>query len=194
MKKLMKEPLLHFLLIGAVLFGISWMMNNKTDEEASGEQPIIITNATLEKIRSNYEQHSGSTPSRVLMAELVSKYIRQEVLYKEALKAGLDQNNDSLKTLLAAQMNTAYQLAFDSDKIPDPTDEQLVQYLRAHQNEFAIDMPIDDTIIAVQTFLKTKLRFKYFQSEKQKHFEEKMKAIEAQYKVIRKDSLQPKAA
>ena len=100
MKKLLKEPLLHFLAIGAVLFALnSWRQKARPTEQ--GRARIEVTAATIERLRAAFERQFGRPPDVEEMGGQVTAHIREEVLCREALALGLDRDDIILRRRLA---------------------------------------------------------------------------------------------
>lgn len=180
-KKLIREPLLHFLLIGAALFGISWMVNRNAEPAEADTQIIIIDSAVIGKINSLYQQHTGVMPAPSQEDSLIQQYVNIEMLYREALQIGLDKDNDSLKTLLAGQMSVAY----NSDAPIDmPTDEE-IRIMLADKSWYVNDSGFADTSAAFLEQMKPKIRSRHRQLKTAAQLAEKMKNLNSKYKVIK---------
>jgi peptidyl-prolyl cis-trans isomerase C len=103
MKKLLKEPLLHFLALGVVLFALNaW--REKTRPAASSSARIDVTAAVIDRLRAGYERQFGQAPDAEEMRGLVTAHIREEVLCREALALGLDRDDAIVRRRLAQKM------------------------------------------------------------------------------------------
>ncbi len=132
MKKIIREPLLHFVLIGAVFFLLySWVGEND-----SSKDEIVIDENDLEEIVSKFEMQLGRVPSEDEMIALVAKKIEEEVFYKEALKMNLDHNDEILKRRLAQKMKS---LTKDIANVIEPTNEDLVSYYNEHSTKYLVE-------------------------------------------------------
>ena len=101
MRSLYKDPLLHFLVLGGALFAVSYWRGGSGE---AGPEPIRISAAQVEQLRQSALLFSGGEPSREELAALVEPYIRDEVMYREALALGLDVNDDEVRTRLIEKM------------------------------------------------------------------------------------------
>lgn len=103
MTKLLKEPLLHFLVAGAALFLLFELAGN--DEDKSDGNVIHVSRETLltfiqyrtrafepEIAEERLAELSGDALERV-----IDDYIREEALYREALALGMDKNDYVIK-------------------------------------------------------------------------------------------------
>jgi hypothetical protein len=93
MRRFLKDPLVHFLLIGASLFALSaW----RGEWIRGGRERIVVSADQLLK---------GRAPTDEELAALIEPTIRDEVLYREALALKLDVNDDEVRRRLVDKMN-----------------------------------------------------------------------------------------
>lgn len=122
LRSLLREPLLHFLVIGALITGAHrWYLAHTLPE-------IRITREWQERLVSDYELRSGNKPDATERARLLEDYVEEEILFREALKTGHDED-PRVRHLLALTMREALEPV-----VPDPTDAQLDE-LRAQDPE-----------------------------------------------------------
>jgi len=129
MRKFLKEPLVHFLLIGAFLFLVYGMVN--TEQETN---EITIDDNLVTELVAKWELKRNRRPTLEEMNGMISQYVEQEVLYQEALNMNLDHNDEIVKRRLAQKME------FISDGMAEslqPTLEMLVAYYEAHKDNYA---------------------------------------------------------
>ena len=117
MRSLLKDPLLHFVVLGGLLFAISYWQG---DADEAGPQAIRISAEQVEQVRQSAILFSGNEPSREELAALVEPFIRDEVMYREALALGLDVNDDEVRTRLIEKMRYLTEDLAD----PEPASEQ----------------------------------------------------------------------
>jgi hypothetical protein len=103
MKKLLKEPLLHFLALGAVIFALNAWRERARPMGASAAR-IEVTAAVIDRLRAGYERQFGQAPDSEEMRGLVTAHIREEVLCREALALGLDRDDTIVRRRLAQKM------------------------------------------------------------------------------------------
>ncbi len=103
MKRLLREPLLHFLALGAVIFALNaWLEKPRSTETAA--QRINVTAAVIEQLRTGYERQFGQAPDEKELRGLVTAHIREEVYYREALALGLDRDDTIVRRRMAQKM------------------------------------------------------------------------------------------
>jgi parvulin-like peptidyl-prolyl cis-trans isomerase-like protein len=99
MKKILREPLFHFLVIGALLFLVYSMLNKNQREDE-----IIIDDYVINDLSAKWKMQWQRDPGVDELEKLVGLYIDQEVLYREALAMNLDHNDEIIKRRLAKKM------------------------------------------------------------------------------------------
>ena len=116
MLRLLKDPLVHFLLIGAALFGASaW----RGEMIRAGRERITITAEQVTKARDTAALTQGRELSPGELNDLVESMVREEVLYREARTLGLDKNDDEVRRRLVEKMNYLTQDLADPASSPD---------------------------------------------------------------------------
>jgi parvulin-like peptidyl-prolyl isomerase len=103
MYKLLKEPLLHFLLIGVVLF-LVFEISAEGDETTTDRVIVVDRDALLMfvqfRTRAFDPKLAGERLDKMTEGELdllIDDYVREEALYREALSLGLDKNDYVIK-------------------------------------------------------------------------------------------------
>ena len=81
MKKILKEPLLHFLLLALLMYGITSFVNNKTDPS----NKIVINNAIVGRLVTKYMVQTGTPPNKAQLEALINAEIKEEIEYREAM-------------------------------------------------------------------------------------------------------------
>jgi len=102
MRRFLKDPLVHFLLIGASLFALSaW----RGEWIRGGRERIVVSADQVAQARNAAELLKGRAPTDEELAALIEPTIRDEVLYREALALKLDVNDDEVRRRLVDKMN-----------------------------------------------------------------------------------------
>lgn len=103
MKKLLKEPLLHFFALGVILFAFNaWHAKQKPAVPSATR--IEVASAVIDRLRAGYERQFGKAPDADELRGLVTAHIREEVLCREALAMGLDRDDAIVRRRLAQKM------------------------------------------------------------------------------------------
>lgn len=130
-RRLAREPLLHFLLVGAVLFVLYGALNRGRSD---APREIVISEARVAAIAENFATVWMRPPNAVELKGLIDDYVAEEVYYREAVAMGLDQDDTVIRRRLRQKME------FISDGVADsaePTDAQLQGYLEQNPGKFA---------------------------------------------------------
>ena len=129
-----REPLLHFLLIGAVLFGIySWMNRGRMGIEPSKQ--IAVTLDDLRIMDAYFESQWHRPPTPVEFQAMVEDKIREEVLYREGLAMGLDKDDTIVKRRMAQKVQF---LAEDVAAAHEPSTAELKAWFDKNPQKFAL--------------------------------------------------------
>jgi hypothetical protein len=141
--KLIKEPLLHFLLIGSALFLLyGWRGNSASLPGGQADTPtvqIVITRDALDQMNSLFAKTWQRPPTEEEQQGLIEDYIRNEIYYREAIAIGLDRDDEVLKRRLRQKMEFIYE---DITSLAEPTDEALHAFMKKHYEKYLTDPQI----------------------------------------------------
>jgi peptidyl-prolyl cis-trans isomerase C len=129
----MREPLVHFLLIGVALF-ILYFLVAPPRSEAPGTR-IELTEDDLRQIDLTWRAKWQRPPTPAEWRGLVDGKIREEILYREALAMGLDQNDAIVRRRLGQKLEF---LLEDVSSIRDPTTAELAAWYKQNAAQFAL--------------------------------------------------------
>jgi len=132
-RRLVREPLLHFLLAGAVLFA-GYRLLHPAAPSGDRERRIVVTEGDLRQMSVMWVAQGRPPPTPEQMRSLVESWVRDEILYREALALGLDQGDTIVKRRMVQKMEF---LADDLSDLRDPTRAELEAWFRAHAERFA---------------------------------------------------------
>ncbi len=99
MRRLLGAPLLHFFALGALLLGARTWWAARAGEPA--REPIVLTAADLARLRAEWTEEHGTAPDAAAEAVLVRRAIDEEVLWREALAAGVPDRDPATRARLA---------------------------------------------------------------------------------------------
>jgi hypothetical protein len=103
MKRWLKEPLLHFALLGALIFAVSAWRERQRPEENSAAN-IEVTAGTIAWLRDGFTRQWNREPDADDLRGLLNDHLREEVLYREALAMGLDRDDSIVRRRMAQKM------------------------------------------------------------------------------------------
>jgi hypothetical protein len=145
--RLLREPLLQFLVLGAALFGIFHLVDrNKAETPAR----IVISSARIANLADGFARTWQRPPSKEELQGLVDDYIRDEVFYREGRAAGLDRDDVIIRRRVRQKM----EFLAEDIAAPEPNEEQLAAYLQANSEHFKTE----DRLAFHQVFLSATRR------------------------------------
>jgi len=126
--RLLREPLLHFLLLGGVLFAVF----GRSGSTAAVDDPqIVVSDADIDRLAAGFSRTWHRPPVADELKAQIEDYIREEVLYRTALTLGLDKDDTIIRRRLRQKMEFLFE-----DTIPAPQDPELRAYFAAHADRF----------------------------------------------------------
>ena len=131
-QKLWREPLVHFLLIGAVLFILFDLTREESGDPANR---ILVSESQVEQLAAQFRRTWLRPPAEEELAGLIESYVRDEIYYREALAMGLDRNDPQVRQRMRLKLEF---LLEDLTAQQAPTDEVLDAYLQQNTEKFLI--------------------------------------------------------
>jgi len=129
LRKLVGEPMVHFLLIGSVLFGAyQWVSPGD-----SGGRRIVITQGVVDDLVTQHVAARGREPSTTELNDLMESYVRQEILYREGVRLGLERDDLVVKRRVRQKIEM---IAEEDASTRAPTEADLFAYLSANEARF----------------------------------------------------------
>ena len=129
-----REPLLHFLLVGAALFVIyHWL--NPIAANSDTSRRIELTNDDIRQLEISWTAQWQRPPTSEEMRNLVEDKVRQEILYREGLALGLDRDDTIVKRRLAQKMEF---LSDDVSTLRDPSLDELKKWYAKNATQFSL--------------------------------------------------------
>jgi len=134
MKRLLREPLVHFLLIGAVLFGVySFAQPGRLGSVSSTE--IRLSYDELAQLLLLFRSQWRREPTVKELDRMIENKVQQEILYREALAMGLDRDDEIVKRRMAQKMQF---LAEDVAAAREPSADELRAWFEKNRTAFAL--------------------------------------------------------
>ena len=134
MKRWLREPLLHFVLIGLALFGIYACMNRGRGRSESPRQ-IVLSLDEIRTMTAYFEGQWHRPPTPEEFQGLVEDKIKEEVLYREGLVMGLDKDDTIVKRRMAQKVQF---LAEDIATAHEPSTAELKAWFEKNSSKFAL--------------------------------------------------------
>jgi hypothetical protein len=130
--KILREPLFHFLVLGAALFFVHAVASDVFSTDAS--RRIEITEPEIEFLAAGFGRQWQRPPTADELRALVDGRVREEVLYREALAVGLDQDV-VVRRRMVQKMEL---LSEDLATLADPTDTELQAFFQERREEYRV--------------------------------------------------------
>jgi hypothetical protein len=152
--KFVKEPLLHFLLIGASLFLLYGWKGAPAAGASGGRsagspaEQIVVTRDDLERMNDLFARTWQRPPTEDERENLVEDFVRSEIYYREAIAMGLDRNDDVLRRRLRLKMEFLYE---DVSSLTEPTDGELEAFLAAHPEKYRVEPGVAFRQVTIRT-------------------------------------------
>jgi len=127
-RALLREPLVHFLLIGLALF----LLYGQVSPGDSDSRRIVVGQSQVDDMVRQYQSTWSRPPTRAEIGGLIDNYVHDEIIYREGLSIGLDKDDAVIKR----RIRQKYELIAEEGERSAPTDADLSAYLKAHPQAF----------------------------------------------------------
>jgi hypothetical protein len=138
--RLVREPLVHFLLIGAGLFLLFGWMSGPASLPAgqSGSQSakIVVAQGDVDQMVETFTRTWQRPPTEEEVKALVEDFVRNEIYYREALAIGLDRDDPALRRRMRQKMEVIFE---DITALSEPTDEDLRTFMKKNTEKYLVD-------------------------------------------------------
>ena len=134
LRKLMREPLLHFLLAGLLIFAVYTLLSPAPLRTAPSDQ-IVLTKDDLRQLAMQWIAQGRPLPTADQMHALVEQKLSEEMLFREAVALGLDKDDEIIKRRLAQKMGF---LAEDVAALQNPGEAELKTWFGQNATRFAL--------------------------------------------------------
>jgi hypothetical protein len=130
-RRLSRQPLVHFLIAGLVLFGATSFFERSSNSNSAA---IHVSAAEIQRLEDVWSRQYGRTPTSTELGNLVDDYIREEVYYREAVASGLDKDDSIIRRRLVEKME------FLSQEIAsgEPSEKKLQDYFERNRDKFQL--------------------------------------------------------
>lgn len=126
----LKEPLLHFLVLGALIFAANAWING---DEANDRNSIVVSLSQQENLASTFARTWQRPPTQDEMNSLIVDFIRQEIAYRESQAMQLDRDDIVIRRRLRQKLEL---LAEDVASLAPPTGEEVKAYFAENTEDF----------------------------------------------------------
>jgi len=121
-KHFFTEPFVQFLVLGGLLYilvGYAQKLGDKQSRE------ITVDANRVGLMLLNYKNQTGNLPTKQQLDAMIDSYIREEILYRESKKMGLDNDDEIVRRRLSQKFEF---LQSDLTEVPTPTEKEIKQF------------------------------------------------------------------
>jgi parvulin-like peptidyl-prolyl isomerase len=129
--KFFREPLVHFLVIGAAIFVLFGFLGQKDVEQQ--ERAITITAGEIGWLTDTWKKRWNRPPTDKERQGIINQYLREMILYREAVAMGLDKDDTVIRRRLAQKLEF---LSQDLITPQPPSEDELQSYFEAHIDRY----------------------------------------------------------
>jgi len=133
MKRLLREPLVQFLILGAALVAASSLVPGR---DLPRDDEIVISTGQIEHLAARFARTWQRPPTLEELEGLINEHVREEVAYREGLAMGLDLDDTIIRRRIRQKLDF---IAVDISAMVDPTEEDLAAYLADHPEDFRVE-------------------------------------------------------
>ncbi|HSH17571.1 MAG TPA: peptidylprolyl isomerase [Verrucomicrobiae bacterium] len=135
MKRLLREPLMHFLVLGGVLF-LAYARWGGGEAGVSPGQQIVVSAAQTRHLAATFERAWQRPPTTDELTGLIEEHVREEIYCREAIRLGLDQDDTIIRRRLRQKVEF---MAEDQFTPVPPSDAELQEFLEGNAAWFMQD-------------------------------------------------------
>jgi len=144
MKGWLKDPLLHFLAAGALLFGAYAWLNPSAPNSDPGARQVRIGAGEVKWLAETWVRQWGRAPTQEELGGLVTSLLKEELLSREAREMRLDENDTIVRRRLAQKLEFLVQ---DTARLAEPTEDALRRLYADHPDRFFTEARVSFTQI-----------------------------------------------
>ncbi|SDA92671.1 peptidylprolyl isomerase [Mesorhizobium qingshengii] len=133
--KIIREPLVHFILLGALIFGVYSFISG----DSWSSNRITITSAKIAQLSEIFVKTWQRPPNAEEVKAMIDDYVKEELYVRQALVLGLDKDDTVIRRRLRQKME--FFSSAEAESVA-PTDTELQAYLVAHPHSFEIEPQI----------------------------------------------------
>lgn len=137
--KIIREPLFHFFLIGALVYMVYGLVNKDANTQ---ENVIVITNGEIQWLEDNWEKTWNRAPSLEEREGLIKRQVRQKAMYKTAVEMGLDKDDIIIERRMVQKLEF---LTSDILTPPNPLDGELEEFYNKNPKQYKTSSAITIT-------------------------------------------------
>ncbi len=132
LSKALKDPLIHFLILGGLLFTIASLKGG----HKTAQNEIVITKTTQKHLADLFEITWQRKPNADELKNLTQEHIKEEIYYREALALGLDENDTIVRRRLRQKLEFMQE---DLSSLSTPREAGLLNFFNSRKDQYMTD-------------------------------------------------------
>jgi len=128
----LKEPLIQFLLIGAVIYGAYGLFAPPAEEDM--DATVVVDANRISSFVAQWQARWNRPPTQQELDGLIDTYVREEILFRQGEAMGLTEDDPVFRRRIAQRVEL---LAADLSRLAEPTAGELEQYFQDNISEFS---------------------------------------------------------
>ena len=121
------QPLVQFLVLGAVVYGIwTWVAGSRVEAD---DKTIVVTATDVSRLDASWRARWNRPPTDDELLNVVREHVREIALYRHAVAMGLDQNDPTIRRMLGRKLEILAQNLVELSL--SPTEQELRSYFEA---------------------------------------------------------------
>jgi hypothetical protein len=138
--KFLKEPFLHFTVLGCLILALYSVFGKNSDDGDSAQDEIVVSSGRVEQISAIFLKTWQRPPTHDELQGLIGDYVLEEAYTRMASEMGLDKDDTVIRRRLRQKMEF---LTNDVAALSEPSEEELSNYLAANSDDFREDPRFD---------------------------------------------------
>ena len=130
--RLLKEPLIQFLLIGACIYGVYDLFGAPPEEDA--DLTVLVDANRINGYVAQWQSRWNRPPTRAELDGVINQYVREEILYRQAVALGLNEDDPITRRRMAQKLEF---MTSDLARVIEPTDAELEAWFQENIEEFS---------------------------------------------------------
>jgi hypothetical protein len=133
-RRIAREPLVQFVAVGGLLFGLHLLV--KGEGGAAGGARIVVGEDTVASLASAWAERRGRPPAAEELQREIEAWVRDEILYREAIALGLDRDDPIVRERLIGKLELLAKGEGDEEA---PSDDEVRAFFDANLDRYRIE-------------------------------------------------------
>jgi hypothetical protein len=127
---LWREPLMHFCVLGALIFGIDMLLHPPATDNY---KDIVVSKALRQSFIDGFDEDKQRVPSAAELQQSIDNWVANEILYREGKALGVDRGDDAIRDRIVFKVQ---ELITSQISVPQPTDDELRGWFASNHAQF----------------------------------------------------------